>query len=88
MTDYFGICTMYLYHADPHTATTLLKHSLCAYSPNVAYSDYHLFSPFINVSRDCSFANYREMKEAVHMRLVTEPKKIFRGHAETYVLLD
>jgi hypothetical protein len=53
----------------------VLKHP--PYSPELAPSDYHLFCPLKNALRGRHFASYQEVKEAVHVWLVTEPKTFF-----------
>jgi len=47
------------------------------YSPDLAPSDYHLFSPLKEALRGRRFASYQELSEAVHACLAAQPKTFF-----------
>jgi histone-lysine N-methyltransferase SETMAR len=71
------ICTL-----PPHTVESLrqlnfevLKHPL--YSPGLAPSNYDLFDPPKDTLRGCHFDINQEVKGAVHVWLVTQPKTFF-----------
>jgi histone-lysine N-methyltransferase SETMAR len=47
------------------------------YSPDMAPSDSHLFGPRTDALTGLHFASDKEVKEASHARLVTQPKTFF-----------
>ena len=54
------------------------------YSRNVVPSDFHLFGPLKDAFGGHLFASDKQMKEAVHVWLVTQPKTFFFwGNTET-----
>jgi hypothetical protein len=69
-------------HTAAHTAESLhqlnfkvLMHP--PYNPDLASSDCHMFGPLKDALRGCHFAKDPEVKDAVNVRLVTQPKTIF-----------
>ena len=75
-------------NARPHTAAAtvetvqqlgfeLLQHP--PYSPDLAPSDYHIFSPLKEALRGRRFASDEEVKEAVHTWLREQPKNFSAG---------
>jgi hypothetical protein len=51
----------------------------------MAPSDYHLFGPLRNALRGQHFVTDQEVKEAVHVWLVTEPKLFFSENMQKHV---
>jgi len=75
-------------NARPHTANKtvetinhlgfeVLEH--CAYSPDLAPSDYHLFGPLKNALRGRRFSTDNEVRETVHKWLRDQPKTFLEG---------
>ena len=80
-----GVALLYD-NAHPHTAThtvealqqlnfEVLEHP--PYSPDLTPSDFHLFGPLKDALRGRHFASDQQVKEAVHVWLVTQPKIFF-----------
>jgi hypothetical protein len=53
----------------------IMKHSPPC--PDLAFSNCHLFGPLKDSLRGCHFTCDHEVKEAVHVWLVTQPKTFF-----------
>jgi len=69
-------------HTPAHTVETLkrlnfevLKHH--PYSPDLGPSDCHLFGPLQQALRGRRFTTYQQLKAAVHLCLVCQPKTLY-----------
>jgi len=81
-------------NACPHTAAVtvetvqqlgfkLLQHPPC--SPDLAPSDYHIFSPMMEALHGHRFTSNEEVKEAVHTWLREQPKSFFSAGIQKLV---
>jgi hypothetical protein len=69
-----------LLHSNAHLHTTASLHQLnlilkhFPHGHHLAFTDYHQFGPLKDTLRYCRYASDHEVKEAVHVWLVTQPK--------------
>jgi len=77
-------------HTAAHTVETIqkLKFEVLAHppcSPDLAPSDYHLFSPLTEALRGLQFTSDQELKEVVHAWLTSQPKTFFSEGIKKFV---